>query len=415
MDEASSTWQLMAAAGFVVVNAFFVASEYAMVKVQPARLRELASSGNRRAAVALHITERLGTTILTTQLGITVSSIALGWIGVPALARVLAAPFSFLGGGLFLVRILSGMIGFLTVSFLHTVLGELAPKAISVQRAEAVALWCAIPLNAFCQVSAPFSWLLNRSAECLLGTLGLRPPSELATVAHSEEEIRMIVSSSQEQGILEEHEVELVENILDYTDRVAREIMTPQPVTMPVTGSIDDAVNVIINRNIGGIPIVDAEENLRGIVTERDVMKVLTTENSGRTVEDIMKSSVRVTSPDTPIGKVCEEMVKCRFRRLPVVVDDVLCGIVTATDIMNYLGKGKVFEQLTTGDSAEVMGAPVRSLLSGELHTTTPDRNIHDIAVEMIQRRIGAFPVIEDSHLVGLVTEYDLVKAFAEE
>jgi len=204
-------------------------------------------------------------------------------------------------------------------------------------------------------------------------------------------------------------------NFLAAINEGLREIMTPQPVTMPVTGSIDDAVNVIINRNIGGIPIVDAEENLRGIVTERDVMKVLTTENSSRTVEDIMKSSVRVTSPDTPIGKVCEEMVKCRFRRLPVVVDDVLCGIVTATDIMNYLGKGKVFEQLTTGDSAEVMGAPVRSLLSGERHTTTPDRNIHDIPVEMIQRRIGALPVIEDSHLVGLVTEYDLVKAFAEE
>jgi CBS domain containing-hemolysin-like protein len=244
MDEASSTWQLMAAAGFVVVNAFFVASEYAMVKVQPARLRELASSGNRRAAVALHITERLGTTIPTTQLGITVSSIALGWIGVPALARILAAPFSFLGGGLFLVRILSGMIGFLTVSFLHTVLGELAPKAISVQRAEAVALWCAIPLNAFCQVSAPFSWLLNRSAECLLGTLGLRPPSELATVAHSEEEIRMIVSSSQEQGILEEHEVELVENILDYTDRVAREIMTPRNDVRVLTPAHDICVLV---------------------------------------------------------------------------------------------------------------------------------------------------------------------------
>ncbi len=204
-------------------------------------------------------------------------------------------------------------------------------------------------------------------------------------------------------------------NFLAAINEGLREIMTPQPATMPATGSIDDAVSIIVTRRIGGIPIVDAEANLRGIVTERDVMKVLTTENSRRRVEDIMKTSVRVTSPDTPIGKVCEEMVKYRFRRLPVVVDDVLCGIVTATDIMNYLGKGKVFEQLTTGDSAEVMGAPVRPLLSGELHTTTPDRNIHDIAVAMIRKGIGAFPVIEDSHLVGLVTEYDLVKAFAEE
>ncbi|MCK9299204.1 CBS domain-containing protein [Methanoculleus sp. YWC-01] len=204
-------------------------------------------------------------------------------------------------------------------------------------------------------------------------------------------------------------------NFLAAINEELREIMTPHLVTMPITGSIGDAIDIIINKNVGGIPITDAEGGLKGIVTERDVMKVLTTEHSGRRAEDIMKSSVRVTSPDTPIGNVCREMVKCRFRRLPVVVDDVLCGIVTATDIMSYLGKGKAFEQLTTGDSAEVMGAPVRSLLSGELHTTTPDRNIHDVALEMIRRRVGAFPVIEDSRLVGLVTEYDLVKAFAEE
>jgi len=204
-------------------------------------------------------------------------------------------------------------------------------------------------------------------------------------------------------------------NFLAAINEGLREIMTPHLVTMPVTGSIADAVDIIVNRNIGGIPIVNGEEDLKGIVTERDVMKVLTTENSNRTAEDIMKASVRVTSPDTAIGTVCREMVKCRFRRLPVGADDVLCGIVTATDIMTYLGKGKVFERLTTGDSAEVMGMPVRSLLSGELYTTTPDRNIHDIAVEMIRRRVGALPVIEDAHLVGLVTEYDLVKAFAEE
>ncbi|WP_292518158.1 CBS domain-containing protein [Methanoculleus sp.] len=204
-------------------------------------------------------------------------------------------------------------------------------------------------------------------------------------------------------------------NFLAAINEGLREIMTPHLVTMPVTGNIADAIDIIVNRNIGGIPITDAEGSLKGIVTERDVMKVLATEHSSRRAEDIMKAPVRVTSPDTPVSKVCEEMITCRFRRLPVVVDDVLCGIVTATDVMNYLGKGKAFEQLTTEDSAEVMGAPVRSLLSGDLHTIAPDRNIHEIAVEMVQRRVGALPVIEDSHLVGLVTEYDLVKAFAEE
>lgn len=204
-------------------------------------------------------------------------------------------------------------------------------------------------------------------------------------------------------------------NFLAAVNEELREIMTEHPVTMPVTGSITDAVDIIVNRKIGGIPITDNDGELKGIVTERDVMMVLATEHSRCRVEDIMTSSVRVTTPDTPISKVCEKMVKCRFRRLPVVTDDVLCGIVTATDIMRYLGEGKAFEHLTTGDAAEVMATPVRLLLSGELYTTTPYKNIHEVALEMLRRQVGALPVIEDSHLVGLVTEYDLVKAFSRE
>jgi len=204
-------------------------------------------------------------------------------------------------------------------------------------------------------------------------------------------------------------------NFLAAINEELHEIMTEHPVTMPGTGSIADAVDIIVNRRIGGIPITDNNGELKGIVTERDVMMVLATEPSRYRVEDIMTSSVRVTTPETPISEVSEKMVKCRFRRLPVVTEDVLCGIVTATDIMRYLGEGKAFEHLTTGDAAEVMSAPVRSLLSGELYTTTPDKNIHDVALEMLRRQVGALPVIEDSHLVGLVTEYDLVKAFSME
>jgi len=204
-------------------------------------------------------------------------------------------------------------------------------------------------------------------------------------------------------------------NFLAAVNEELREIMTEHPVTMPATGSIADAVDIIVNRKIGGIPITDNDGELKGIVTERDVMMVLATEHSRYRVEDIMTSSIRVTTPDTPISKVCEKMVKCRFRRLPVVTDDVLCGIVTATDIMRYLGEGKAFEHLTTGDAAEVMATPVRLLLSGELYTTTPYKNIHEVALEMLRRQVGALPVIEDSHLVGLVTEYDLVKAFSRE
>ena len=107
-------------------------------------------------------------------------------------------------------------------------------------------------------------------------------------------------------------------------------------------------------------------------------------------------------------------MIQYRFRRLPVVSDDVLYGMVTATDIMKYLGSREVFSRLTTGNVAEVMGLPVRTLIAGELFTTTPMQSINQAAREMLTRNIGALPVIEGSRLIGLVTEFDLVRAFAK-
>jgi CBS domain-containing protein len=130
-------------------------------------------------------------------------------------------------------------------------------------------------------------------------------------------------------------------------------------------------------------------------------------------VEDVMTSDLRITAPETPIGTVTREMVKHHFRRLPIVSDDVLFGIVTATDIVKYIGTGEVFEKMVTGDVSDVMSLPVRTLINGTLHTTTPEKNINETAKEMLDKGVGALPVIEDSRLIGLVTEYDLVKAFA--
>ena len=125
-----------------------------------------------------------------------------------------------------------------------------------------------------------------------------------------------------------------------------------------------------------------------------------------------MSTSLKVTGPETPIGEATRDMITNRFRRLPVVKDDVLYGMVTATDILKYLGTGKVFDRMVTGNVAEVMGLPVRTLVSGTLHTIDPEKNINEAAREMLAKNVGALPVIEDARLVGLVTEFDLVKAF---
>jgi CBS domain-containing protein len=194
-----------------------------------------------------------------------------------------------------------------------------------------------------------------------------------------------------------------------------RTIMTAQPETLPHDAHIVDALKIIVGKKIGGLPIVDDKGVLAGIVTERDVLRMLAAEHSPLFVEDAMSSSLRVTAPDSPIAVVTRDMTTFRFRRLPVVSDDVLFGIITATDIMRYLGSREVFSRLTTGNIAEVMNLPVRTLMAGTLFTTTPGTPVNEAAREMLNKNIGALPVIENSRLVGLVTEFDLVRAFSEE
>lgn len=203
-------------------------------------------------------------------------------------------------------------------------------------------------------------------------------------------------------------------NMLAAVNENIREIMTRELVTMNTGDSIDEAVSRILSRKTGGLPIVDENGVLRGIVTERDVMELLSKQKSTQTVEDVMTTSLNIIDPDTPVGTATREMVKHHFRRLPVVSEDVLIGIVTASDILKYLGSGEAFNQLITGDSSEIMALPVRELISGPLHTTTPEKDLRATALEMLDKQVGALPVIESSRLVGLVTEFDLVKALAE-
>jgi len=202
-------------------------------------------------------------------------------------------------------------------------------------------------------------------------------------------------------------------NLIAALNESVREVMSQQFISLTPMASIQDAINLIVEKKIGGVPILDDQGVLQGIVTERDLIRLFETERSMLTVEEIMSSPLRVIRPDSPISAVTREMVKHTFRRLPVVSDEVLFGIITSTDIIKYLGTGKVFDQLVTGDVSEVMSLPVRDLMSGDLVTTTPNTSITQAAREMLDKGIGALPVIENSRLIGLVTEFDLVKAFA--
>jgi CBS domain-containing protein len=202
-------------------------------------------------------------------------------------------------------------------------------------------------------------------------------------------------------------------NLLAAINESVREIMTAQVVTIGGDARIQAVSDLIVEKKVGGLPIVNSDGILEGIVTERDVMKVLTTEKRSTTVEEVMSTALTFTTPESPIGTATRQMIGHRFRRLPVVADDVLFGIVTTTDVMKYLGTGAVFQKLVTGNVADVMSLPVRTIVSGDLHTISPGRSLNDAAREMLQKNVGSLPVIEDAQLVGLITEFDLVKAFS--
>lgn len=336
MDDSSSTWQLFAAIALIALNAFFVASEFAIVKVRPTRLRELADAGNRKAATALNITQHLDAYLSANQLGITIASIALGWIGEPAVANLLTPLFALFDHSPTAAHAVAGVLGFAIISFFHTVLGELAPKSVSIQKAETVALWCAMPLHAFYIISFPAIWLLNSTANGFLHLFGLHTARDADNSAHSEEEIRMIVSSSQEHGILEEHEAVLVENVLDYTDRVAREIMTPRAdVSVLFTDqTLEEATKFVLEEGYTRYPLCREEkDHVVGIIHIRDIF-ALHCSGEQKTLEEIVREPIII--PETlPLNEVREKFQACGTQ-IALVVDEygAFAGIVTLEDLV---------------------------------------------------------------------------------
>lgn len=223
-------FQLLLVILLVFLNGYFVAAEFALVGVRKTRINELANKGNSAAKLVKQALDNLDSYISATQLGITLASLGLGWIGEPAIAHFLEP---FLSGYLsaesafITAHSLAIIIAFSFITFLHIVLGELAPKTIALQRAESTALFLIIPLAAFTAIFKPFIWFLNGAGNLVVKIIGLEP-AKGHQLLHSEEEIKMILSQSSEGGVIPQKEVEMVKNIFKLGDTPVKKIMTPK-------------------------------------------------------------------------------------------------------------------------------------------------------------------------------------------
>jgi putative hemolysin len=260
--------ELLALAGLLAVNAFFVAAEYGLVTSRRTRIMELEHQGNRRARRVLGITSDPPRFIAAMQLGVTISSLAIGALGEQVLARRFDTVMA---------SFLAVILALLIVTYLHVVIGELVPKGIALGHPERTALWVSAPVRAFFVVFRPLIWLLDRSTEVILRALRLEPPGAEGQ-AHSEAELRMLLSSSADQGVIEHGEQEMLYKVFDFADKEVADVMVPRPevAAIAVTLPPEEALQAVLDSPYTRYPVYrESLDDIVGVLHIRDLVEAI--------------------------------------------------------------------------------------------------------------------------------------------
>jgi putative hemolysin len=325
-------FQVVAVLLLVLGNAFFVAAEYALVTARRSRLTELAESGNRRAKMALRIMDSPVRFIGTVQLGITGFSIALGAVGEPIVEHWIDDPL--LSSGVAFV------IAFALVTYLHVTLGELVPKAIALTKNESTALWVALPVEAVYIVSRPLVWFLQESSNAFTRLFGIEP-APAGIVAHSEEDIRMIVAQAGETGVVEEAEQEMLYKVFDFADKEAHEVMVtrPQVVAISVDLPAEECLAAVIDSPFTRYPAYRGSfDEIVGVLHVRDLFSALYAQGMENVhIEQLLRQPLFV--PETKdLGALLNEF-RVQNQHMAIVVDEfgAMQGIVTLEDLLEEI------------------------------------------------------------------------------
>jgi putative hemolysin len=313
------------------LNGFFVAAEYGLVTSRRTRIMELEHEGNRRARLVLRITGDPPRFIAAMQLGVTLTSLAIGALGEQALSR----KFEPLMAG-FLAVILSLLI----VTYLHVVIGELVPKGIALGHPERTALTVAVPVRWFFSVMRPLIWVLQESTELILRWLGLDPPGA-EHEAHSEAELRMLLSSSAEQGEIEHEEQEMLYKVFDFADKEVSDVMVPRPEVVAISIELpaEDALKAVLESPYTRYPVYrESLDDIVGVLHIRDLIAAMTENGLGSVnVESLIRPAYMV--PETKdLGALLTEFRRTN-QHMAIVIDEYgsMEGIVTLEDLLEEI------------------------------------------------------------------------------
>lgn len=322
----------------IALTAFFVGSEFAVVKVRMSRLDQLIAEGNQTAVLAKRITNNLDYYLSACQLGITVTALGLGWLGEPTVEKLLHPLFESLGLGEPLISVLSFGIAFASVTFLHVVIGELAPKTLAIQFAERMTLLFAQPLYLFGKIMFPFIWTLNGSARILLRIFGIKPAPEEA--AHSQEELKIIMTHSYQSGEINQTELAFMQNVFSFDNRVAKDLMIPR--TKVETVSLEDTRQELIEffgeHQFTRYPVTENhdKDHIVGYINVKEMLTALATKKEGK-IQNFLKE-IPIIVETTPLVEIFN-LMKTKQSHIALVVDEFggTAGIVTLEDLLEEI------------------------------------------------------------------------------
>ena len=362
----------------VFMNGFFVAAEFSFVGARRTRIAQLAQEGNAGAKAAQGALDHLDRYIAATQLGITLASLGLGWIGEPSIAQIFEPLFERFvpeGAALTLAHTAAVVISFSIVTMLHIVLGELAPKSIALQRPEDVAILVARPTIIFHNIFRPVIRLMNGIGNAVVRLLGFEPASEHSAV-HSPEELEMLVHSSREAGLLQESEEVLLRRVFDFSDISVVEIMQPRVEVdaVDVDMSLRELLDHIAKQHHSRYPVYQGKiDNVIGVINVKDVFDLIVSQPSLLTDgSDLFDMNTLLRTPlyvpeTASVDKVLEDMRR-KKTHLAIVIDEYggMAGLATMEDILEEL-IGEVddeFDVTTTGTVSAVDPNAVDGLTS---------------------------------------------------
>jgi len=382
LTTAAIAWRLGGVFLLVFANGFFVAAEFALVGARRTRIEALARKGHARAKLADAAIHRLDHYISGTQLGITLASLGLGWVGERTLAAIFIQAFGALPGPYNVIasHVVAGAIAFALITFMHIVLGELAPKSLALLFPEQVSMWTAGPLIVFSRVLQPFIHLLNGTANLLLRAVGLKAPTEIEKI-HRPEELQMLLDESYEHGLLREEPVEMIRSVFHMADTTAGDIMTPRTnvIAVPEGSTLNEVTDIIVSSGHSRLPVFrETLDNIVGIILARDVWRA---HRAGQTDIHNLVRSVPYVPETKPVEQLLPEMQRNRIH-LAVVIDEFggTAGIVTIEDVIEEI-VGEIHDEhevvsdeiRTEGDHVIVGGSTSLVTLNDELGLTLPD------------------------------------------